>query len=297
MKHDDVVRDALLTKDETRILSWSNDNTLRLWDVATGQQIGPAMKHDFIVNGALLTKDEMRILSWSADKTVRLWDAGWPKGNLLEAACALLPIEDRDARNASKTLRRHDQRPNLRARNSNHSTGMVSDRASATRLRFVHRETNLSNASSAGRSFATLGAGNARVLEDLRHRPAVPLGDRVQFVYYLPRPCGGRPCDHAAARPFASGVSLRRFADAARPAGGRGVQDRAPSRQDADAADMGVEARQHRDTQISLGACEIGLKCVRLVSGLRQLLERCHLLGCHWPGVAHRGHLYGPAHL
>src|SRR6516164_979875 len=45
------------------------------------------------------------------------------------------------------------------------------------------------------------------------------------------------PCDHAAARPFASGVSLRRFTDAARPAGGRGVQDRAPSRQDADAAD------------------------------------------------------------
>ena len=48
---------------------------------------------------------------------------------------------------------------------------------------------------------------------------------------------GGRLCDHAAARPFASGVSLRRFADAARPAGGRGVRDRAPSRQDADAAD------------------------------------------------------------
>jgi WD40 repeat protein len=33
-------------KDERRILSWSSDQTLRLWDVATGQQIGPAMKHD-----------------------------------------------------------------------------------------------------------------------------------------------------------------------------------------------------------------------------------------------------------
>jgi hypothetical protein len=32
-------------KDETRILSWFDDK-LRLWDVATGQQIGPAMKHD-----------------------------------------------------------------------------------------------------------------------------------------------------------------------------------------------------------------------------------------------------------
>jgi hypothetical protein len=44
-------------KDETRILSWSADNTLRLWDVATGQQIGPAMKHDGSVVGGVLIED------------------------------------------------------------------------------------------------------------------------------------------------------------------------------------------------------------------------------------------------
>jgi hypothetical protein len=54
------------------------------------------------VLGALLMKDETRILTWSANGTVRLWDAGWPKGNLLEVACALLPVEDYDASNASK---------------------------------------------------------------------------------------------------------------------------------------------------------------------------------------------------
>jgi hypothetical protein len=48
------------------------------------------MKHDARVYGAVPTKDETRILSWSDDKTLRLWDAGWPKGNLLEVACALL---------------------------------------------------------------------------------------------------------------------------------------------------------------------------------------------------------------
>src|SRR5262249_19505385 len=63
------------TKDERRILSWSEDNTLRLWDAATGQQIGPAVQHDGYVSGAVLTKDERRILSWSLDKTLRLWDA------------------------------------------------------------------------------------------------------------------------------------------------------------------------------------------------------------------------------
>ena len=66
--HDGPVYGAVLTKDETRILSWSNDHTLRLWDVATGQQIGPAMMHGGDVIGAVLTKDETRILSWSGDR-------------------------------------------------------------------------------------------------------------------------------------------------------------------------------------------------------------------------------------
>ena len=41
-----AVLGAAFDKDERRILSWSDDKTLRLWDAATGQQIGPAMKHD-----------------------------------------------------------------------------------------------------------------------------------------------------------------------------------------------------------------------------------------------------------
>ena len=71
-RHDDGVNGALLSRDETRILSWSRDKTVRLWDMATGRQIGPAMTHDDDVNGALLSRDETRILSWSRDKTVRL---------------------------------------------------------------------------------------------------------------------------------------------------------------------------------------------------------------------------------
>jgi hypothetical protein len=32
MRHDYYVRGAVLSKDESRILSWSDDKTLRLWD-------------------------------------------------------------------------------------------------------------------------------------------------------------------------------------------------------------------------------------------------------------------------
>ena len=46
MQHDGAVSGALLTGDEIRILSWSYDNTVRLWDAATGRQVGPAMQHD-----------------------------------------------------------------------------------------------------------------------------------------------------------------------------------------------------------------------------------------------------------
>ena len=45
-RHDAWVSGALLTRDEARLLSWSGDKTLRLWEVATGRQIGPAMMHD-----------------------------------------------------------------------------------------------------------------------------------------------------------------------------------------------------------------------------------------------------------
>jgi WD40 repeat protein len=83
MKHEGAVSGALLTKDETRILSWSEDKTLRIWDAATGKQFGPAITLENAVKGALLTKNETRILSWSEQPssrfdtphgTLRLWD-------------------------------------------------------------------------------------------------------------------------------------------------------------------------------------------------------------------------------
>ncbi|MBR1255187.1 TIR domain-containing protein [Bradyrhizobium sp. AUGA SZCCT0240] len=74
MMHEGAVRGALYDHNG-HILSWSDDRTLRVWDVATGAPVGPAMKHDGPVTGAQFSHNERRILSWSKDKTVRLWDA------------------------------------------------------------------------------------------------------------------------------------------------------------------------------------------------------------------------------
>ncbi|WP_404944164.1 WD40 repeat domain-containing protein, partial [Rhizobium ruizarguesonis] len=66
--HDGPVTGALFTPDGGRAISWSDDKTLRLWDLASGRQIGPAMQHDGPVTGALFTPDGGRAISWSDDK-------------------------------------------------------------------------------------------------------------------------------------------------------------------------------------------------------------------------------------
>ena len=56
-----------------RLLSWSNDNTLRLWDGKNGVCQAVLGGHTNDVTGALELTDG-RLLSWSGDKTLRLWN-------------------------------------------------------------------------------------------------------------------------------------------------------------------------------------------------------------------------------
>ena len=74
MEHNDNINGAIFDKNEERILSWSDDYTIRLWSVQTGTQIGKPMKHNGHVNGAIFDKNEKCILSWGEDNTIRLWD-------------------------------------------------------------------------------------------------------------------------------------------------------------------------------------------------------------------------------
>ena len=67
----------------TGIASGSYDDTVRLWDAATGQPVGaPLTGHTGAVYSVAFSPDGTRIASGSDDNTVRLWDAatGQPVG-------------------------------------------------------------------------------------------------------------------------------------------------------------------------------------------------------------------------
>jgi WD40 repeat protein len=75
MTHGSAVMSAGFSKDESRVLTASDDKTARIWEAATGKQIGRSMTHDASLFGAAFSSDDSRVLSWGEDNTARIWDA------------------------------------------------------------------------------------------------------------------------------------------------------------------------------------------------------------------------------
>jgi hypothetical protein len=64
---------SVLSADESRILSWSEDGTARVWDAASGEELHRTY-HSGRVNGAMLLRDGTQVLSWSEDGSARITD-------------------------------------------------------------------------------------------------------------------------------------------------------------------------------------------------------------------------------
>jgi serine/threonine protein kinase/WD40 repeat protein len=67
-----------LSPDGTRILSWSDDKTLRLWDVASASEIRQFEGHTDKASG-VFSPDGKQILTFSLDNTLRLWSVATGK--------------------------------------------------------------------------------------------------------------------------------------------------------------------------------------------------------------------------
>jgi small GTP-binding protein len=72
--HMDIVRGVAITPDGWRAISGSDDATVRVWDLETGQCLATLEADTSYVLGVAVTPDGRRAISSSADKTVRVWN-------------------------------------------------------------------------------------------------------------------------------------------------------------------------------------------------------------------------------
>ena len=80
--HDNDVTSVAFDREGRRIVSGSDDHTVRVWDAASGAELACLRGHDRKVTSVVFDREGRRIVSGSNDDTVRVWDAA--SGDCLE---------------------------------------------------------------------------------------------------------------------------------------------------------------------------------------------------------------------
>src|SRR5205085_413363 len=73
--HERGVTSVDYSSDGRRIVSGGMDQTVRVWDADTGEQLACCRGHQKQVSSVAFSADGQRIVSGSADGTIRVWDA------------------------------------------------------------------------------------------------------------------------------------------------------------------------------------------------------------------------------
>ncbi|KAI9129470.1 hypothetical protein ON05_034655 (plasmid) [Acaryochloris sp. CCMEE 5410] len=72
--HTDYVYGLSISPDGRTIVSASSDQTLKVWDLATGEELRTLKGHTDSVNGLSISSDGRTIVSASSDQTLKVWD-------------------------------------------------------------------------------------------------------------------------------------------------------------------------------------------------------------------------------
>ncbi len=85
-RHPANVGSAAFSPDGRRVVTASDDNSARVWDVSSGQPLGAPLHHSASISSVTFSADGRRVVTASEDKTARVWDAttGQPYGHPLQ---------------------------------------------------------------------------------------------------------------------------------------------------------------------------------------------------------------------
>jgi len=73
--HTSKVNTLALNPNGQTLVSGSSDNTLRIWELPTGELLQTLEGHESFINAVVVSPDGSTLISGGADKTVRLWHA------------------------------------------------------------------------------------------------------------------------------------------------------------------------------------------------------------------------------
>ncbi|KAF8835697.1 WD40 repeat-like protein [Paxillus ammoniavirescens] len=72
--HEATILSIAYLPDGERVVSCSDDRTVRIWDAGNAEQEGTSMQHDGRVYTLTVTRDGQRILSGGKDRGIKVWD-------------------------------------------------------------------------------------------------------------------------------------------------------------------------------------------------------------------------------
>ncbi|WP_461251973.1 WD40 repeat domain-containing protein, partial [Treponema sp. R8-4-B8] len=72
--HNGYIHSAIFSPDGKRVISGSDDKTIKLWDAESGKEIRTISGHTDVVNSVTWNPDGRQIISSAKDKTTRIWD-------------------------------------------------------------------------------------------------------------------------------------------------------------------------------------------------------------------------------